>query len=53
MRYCKGIFKLTLKYDDYSRVSESWLTGLVHPDTIFELAELANSNILESNDIPE
>jgi hypothetical protein len=50
MRYCKGIFKLTLKYDDYSRVSESWLAGLVQPDTIFELA---NSNILESNNIPE
>jgi hypothetical protein len=38
MRYCKGIFKLTLKYDYYSRVSESWLTGLVQPDTIFKLA---------------
>jgi hypothetical protein len=38
MRYSKGIFKLTLKYDDYSRVSESWLPGLVQPDTIFKLA---------------
>jgi hypothetical protein len=32
------MLKLTLKYDDYSRVSESWLTGLVQPETIFELA---------------